>query len=197
MYFNDYDDYMRNVLGYNRNEYNNPCYGDTYNCYKRTDDRVMCEMEEMYPEIYKRINPIVCRMCQNVSMPISPETLEQMTDQIYTSINADDINVYNINIETRDTNQAKQVNNRQIDSKDIKQETRDSKTYQESRSPRPNNPLLRDLIRILLLNQLIRRPNQRPPFPGPGMGPRPPFPGPAPRPMPWNRDVLDNNYYNY
>ena len=134
MYFNDYDDYMRNALGYNRNEYNNSYSGDTYSCCNSTEDRAMSEMEKMYPDIYKKINPMVCRMCQNISMPVSPETLEQMTDQIYTSINADDINIFNINVETRDTNQPKQVNNRQIESKDIKQETKDSRTYQESRS---------------------------------------------------------------
>lgn len=48
----------------------------------------------------------------------------------------------------------------------------------------PNNPLLRDLIKILLLNQLIHnRPPRpgRPPFPGPPRPPRPPY-NPMPRP---------------
>ncbi len=57
----------------------------------------------------------------------------------------------------------------------------------ETRSPRPSNPLLRDLIRILILNQLLGgglfhgRPPMRPPFPGPGPYGRPPFPGQRPR----------------
>ena len=54
---------------------------------------------------------------------------------------------------------------------------------------RQRNPLLRDLIRILVLRELMGNPGRprppfrppvRPPF-GPGPEPRPPFPGPQPR----------------
>ena len=58
----------------------------------------------------------------------------------------------------------------------------------------PNNPILRDLIKILLLNQLIHnRPPVpgRPPFPGP---PRPPY-NPAPRPPFRTDDSSDYSFY--
>lgn len=77
------------------------------------------------------------------------------------------------------------------------------KKEEENRASRPNNYLLRDLIKILILNQLLGRPQPprpgpgRPPFPGPGpLPPRPPFPGgpgPVRPPMPPQpRDYNDN-----
>ncbi len=54
----------------------------------------------------------------------------------------------------------------------------------EKRETRQINKGLRDLIKILLLRELLNRPGQRPPMPGPGPYPpvRPPMPGPGPRP---------------
>ena len=190
----------------------------------------------MYPEIYKIINPMVCRMCDNNTQPVSEYLIEQMTDDIYDNVvNRVEIqNVINLNIGTRETdveiNTNREENNRSnsstlnlqnrgttnsantssslsssnnnatIKNKEIK-ETDERET--RSPIPRRRNRLLRDLIRILILNRLIRpgRPN-RPPFrPGPG-GPRPPFPnrpGMGPRP-PFPRtenDYMSNDYMPY
>lgn len=67
-------------------------------------------------------------------------------------------------------------------------EDRQKQENRETRQDRRiSNPTLRDLIKILILNQLLRRnrPHRpRPPFPphgGPGMPPpRPPYPGGRP-----------------
>lgn len=66
---------------------------------------------------------------------------------------------------------------------------------EEEKRSTPGNPILRDLIKILVLNQLI---NNRPPRPG-----RPPMPPPPPRP-PYNRpprpsfrDMDDMNHPYY
>ena len=225
MYYNDYEDYMRSVLGYNsansnmyNQEYYMPnrmqCNMGTYqnmnSCSQMQDN-----MEELYPDIYKIVNPIVCKVCQNNTKPITNDLLEQMVSEVYSNINADDINIVNINIETGDV----VTNNRTIDSKEqkISKEQRENRTSEEKRNRRPNNPLLRDLIKILLLNSLIGgprpgpRPPYRPPFPGgPGMPggtpPRPPFPPPM-RPRfdqneENNQDMSQmmygyGNYYNY
>ena len=58
----------------------------------------------------------------------------------------------------------------------------------EDRTTRRNDPLFRDLIRILILNDLLNRNRtHRPPMPGPGRPPmggpgtgRPPMGGPRP-----------------
>ena len=158
MYNNtSYEEYMRTVLGYTPN-----CMQDTFNTndyyimpnnYMNDDD-----LENFYPEIYRKVYPLVSKECSNNNMPITQEILEQMTDNVLSTIDID------LKIETRKED-GKNSNTRQ----------------QQDRSPRQNNNLLRDLIRILILNELLRRRHNRPQFSGnpprpPMHGPRPPFP---------------------
>jgi len=198
MYYQNYEDYMRSVLGYPiENNY-------TYDNYIVEDNRnynVQENMEELYPEIYKIINPLICRECDGYTGPITKETVESMVDRIYSNIEMNNEIMVNINIDNRSVEQKNTINSREIDSrcnKDkivinnqrlINNESQKNKenlrsTEIENRQRRPNNPLLRDLIRILILNRLLgggRFPERppRPPFPGPGRPPvRPPFPGP-------------------
>lgn len=149
-----YEEYMRSVLGYRAN----CCDQDLYN----TNNYYIMPMEtnmpsqdncdELYPEIYHKIYPVICNECKNVTMPVSNETLERMTDNVIKSIEI------NLKIETKNVRQ------------------------QEDRQTGRRDNTLRDLIRILILRELFggRFPGRprpsRPPFPG-GPGPRPPFPG--------------------
>lgn len=164
MYYNEYEDYMKNVLGYNRNNLNsyNENYEQSYystptynNNYRMMQDNI----EDLYPDIYKIINPMVCKICQNNTRPITNELVEQMTMEIYNNIEADEINIVNVNIETRELSNSKTVTQKQTENREVKdsklQESGENRNLQESRERRPNNPLLRDLIRILILNQLL------------------------------------------
>ena len=182
MLYNDYEDYMRSVLGYSgmqNNTYQH--YNNNYNDMQMNQYQVRNELydvEQMYPEVYRIINPMVCTMCDNNNQPITEELLEQMTNNIYDNVvNRVEIeNIININVNTREaeSKDCKECNNRNVGSK-----INEKPVENRSPTPRRRNQLLRDLIRILLLNQLIR-PN-RPPFrPGPPPGPRPGFPGPRP-----------------
>lgn len=234
MYYNDYEDYMRNVLGYNNMRDN------TYSYFNR--DTSNSNIEQMYPEIYKIINPMVCRACDTNTQPISEYMVEQMTDDIYDNVvNRVEIqNVINLNIGTTRDDDMEVVLNREEDNSrngsvnnntqqnrsgasfsnnalnNSSQNNSSSKTssnaivskvteseVRETRSPRRRNTLLRDLIRILILNRLIRpgRPNRPPyrPWPGGPIGPRPGFPGMPPRPpMPRVEDeYMSNEYYPY
>ena len=221
MYYNDYEDYMRSVLGYNnqdQNMYNMDYYMPnrmqgmmpTYQnecCNMKNEDNV----EDLYPDIYKIVNPMVNRVCSRNNKPITNDLIEQMTMEVYNSIEADDINVVNINIETGDVNA--EINRKSQENRDTKisAEKKEVRSSEEKRQRRPNNPLLRDLIRILILNRLFginrpgNRPPMRPPFPGPGMPGRPPMPPMRPR-FEQNGQEADfsngmygynNNYYNY
>ena len=229
MYYNDYEDYMRSVLGYsstNDNTYCNSCnYGINYNDMDYNNYRNSAtNIEHMYPEIYRIINPMVCRMCDNNNQPVTEYLIERMTDEIYDNVvnRAEIQNVINLNISTRDgnkeliesavENRGEVKENRSSISKNSNTLNLSNKTNsncttnlkqndlintnnrsiesdeRETRSPQPRrrNRLLRDLIRILILNRIIRpgrpRPN-RPPFGprptmpgGSGFGPRPPMP---------------------
>ena len=70
MYYQSYEDYMRSVLGYNTgniyaNTYN-PRNDYYYDMPMMTTDYVTSETDEFnefYPEIYKLIYPMVCKVC--------------------------------------------------------------------------------------------------------------------------------------
>lgn len=169
MYYQNYEDYMRSVLGYPTNN------SYTYDNYITNDNRNYSDyenMEELYPEIYRKINPLVCKECDGYSGTITKEVIDSMVDKIYSNIEMNNDIVVNLNIDNRsgkENRQIKQNNN--------------------------NNTFLRDLLRILILNRLLGggqfpgRP-PRPPFPGPGRPPvRPPFPGPI--------QPRQENYDNY
>lgn len=192
MYNETYDDYIRSILGYpNNNMYNTNSRENVY-MYSAQNTTSTSEIEQYYPEIYKIIYPMVCKSCNNNTSPITKELIESMTDEIYFAIESDneiDLNI-TINNEVKNNKietQTNSINNRNIsNSKDkntvIKEENKKDKENREDRRIRNNT--LRDLIKILILNQLLgggrpHRPNPpRPPFPG-NPGPRP---GPGPRP---------------
>lgn len=164
MYYQSYEDYMRSVLGYpieNKNIYQMNCFENTQNCmtpYQNTK-----ELEDCYPEIYKVINPIVCDVCDKCNVTITRDIVENMVDEVYQKIEINNEIAVKINLENRNIEKTRKT------------------TEVENRQRRPQNPFLRDLIRILILNRLLgenfqgrplyQRPPIIPPFPG---GPRPP-----------------------
>lgn len=174
MYYCNYEDYMRMVLGYPM-ENTNSTYRNDNNWYSAQNNvnSLISNPEELYPEIYRKINPAVCQMCDKNVEPLTKELLEQMTEQIYNTVEGDVNTVVNINVEA-----GKRVDNRGI-KEPAKAEVREKRQ-------RINNPLLRDLIRILILNRILG--GNRPPMPPP----RPPFPGGQGRPP---RMPFTNNPY--
>lgn len=184
MYYQNYEDYMRSVLGYPvLNTYDNYIIENrdyTVNYQNNS------ELESMYPEIYKKINPVVCEVCERSKEPITKEVIEYMVEEVYKKIDINNNEIFlNINIENSNNNNQKEIQNRTSNITRTNQNTNNTNNSQmsrqvnevENRQRRPNNPLLRDLIRILILNQIIgggfpnRPPRPRPPHPG-----RPPFP---------------------
>lgn len=216
MYYQNYEDYMRSVLGYPiepnntymaySRPYENP---QIYNESTRNDS----ELLELYPEIYRIVNPMVCKICDANTKPITRELVDQMTDEIYMNLEVqpevDTVVNVRANVPTSKTEVDNNRNNRKSSvtsnsnttlsqnssnrsisekNKEI-QETRESQ--REDRQRRPDNRTLRDLIKILILNQLIggnfpNRP-QRPPRP-PMPPTRPPFP---------REDRFYENYLRY
>ncbi len=176
MDYQNYEDYMRSVLGYQtgniyantytpRNDYyyDMPMMMTTDYATTETD-----EFRELYPEIYKLIYPMVCKVCsQNSTGEITKDLVDRMTDEIYVNFEAEDTQTSNMRTPLKNGD----VRNPNAKEPEVRQETRQ------------RNFLLRDLIKILILRELLknRRPN-RPPFP-PG---RPPMPPPRPPTGPGN-----------
>lgn len=186
MYYQNYEDYMWSVLGYpTRHE----VYEQNYsNCnYQNTS-----QLEELYPEIYRIINPIVCEVCNRCNKPVDRNVLESMVNEVSQRVELNNEISIKINIDNR-TTQKEVVDNRTVKtntSKNVMSEQSRKVQETQDRQRRPQNPLLNDIIRILILNQLLggkfpgnmQRP-PRPPFPE-GQVP-PPFAGnPAIPPRP-------------
>lgn len=189
MYYQNYEDYIRNILGYPVQSNINQISNSTYNNYEYITNRPAYDKNilDLYPEIYKIINPMVCKICETNTKPITNELLEQMTDEIYLNIENDNSEISNsngdvVNIRVNvpkeqniNPNRRRQSdinrNNSEISSRDDKKTDKEN----ENRQIRRRNPMLRDLIRILILNQLLfghnrpshsrpRYPNQRMPY---------------------------------
>lgn len=136
MYYQDYDEYIRGLMRY-------PSM-PSHMCPCSNIDVPSEDLEKMYPEIYRIIYPMVCFSCDNLKSHINEHIVDMMTDDIYDKIESDErIKIY-ISLEIRnDTSESDNlIDNRQFQ--------------------RPRNRFLRDIIKILLLRELLHR---RPHFP--------------------------------
>lgn len=157
-------------------------------------------MKALYPDSYNIIYPLVCKACEANNEPISKSVVDKMTDDVYKLVERNET-VVNIKIEAQNRENsrvsARQEMKRELTPKrtPIKTETRETR--------QPNNPLLRDLIKILILQRLFgggaitppRPMPPRPPFPPVGPG-RPPFSGGRP-PYGPGMNRMDIDYSEY
>ena len=197
MYDNQYEEYIRSVLGYpsTANMNQNQMYQNEYPNPSQISMRN--DLEGFYPEIYKIIYPMIQKACERNMTANSREEIEQMTDEIYLAI--EDNNQINVNINLGNTisttNMNRMQNRNEISKEEVqkknseKQEVENRNIETESRiSPRNNN--LRDLIKILLIRELLRRRHNHFP-PRPPHNPRPPMRPPI---MPRNYQPLYDIY---
>ena len=177
-----YEEYMRNVLGYQ--PMNNDTYGYGMNFenfemanMSSTNTVQMRELEDCYPEIYRIIYPMVQNACNRNTRPITRDLIDSMTEEIYFAIEDKDM----------------------IENRNNKDATTAEKSEDRQRIIR--NPRLNDLIRILLLRELLGRPGfpgGRPPFPRPPRPPmRPPMGSPRPQPRPGMGPLNRNSFGEY
>lgn len=164
----DYEEYMRNVLGYNQipnNIYTNvyddfyyePQYQNSYNSISNINNEII---ESMYPEIYRIVYPMVCKVCvQNSNREITKDLVDRMTEEVYSNIESEERGTIP---NTRNILKNGDVRNPNAKEPELRSETRQS------------NFILKDLIKILILRELLRQnrpnPNQIQPRP-----PRPPM----------------------
>ena len=185
-----YEDYMRSVLGYQ--PMNN--YPNTYDMNYATMNSNMMgfsdmrndELESCYPDIYRLVYPMVQKACQMNTRPVTRELVENMTDEIYMAIEANDGVHININLGNNvQSNRSIQQEARETQHKIETKVSEKNNEEVQNRETRQINRGLRDIIRILILRELLGRPgfpghrpprpSMRPPFPGRPGGGRPPF----------------------
>lgn len=146
-----YDDYIRSILGYPKEN----AYLSDIQINQTRSNTNNNELEMYYPEIYKLVYPMIIKSVRNNTKQITKERIEELTEEVFSNI-----------------------------------EEKDGK-----RGP---NPVLRDLIKILLLRELINSSPHHPRPQFPGGNPRPPIRPPFNSPgfnnqRPFFRDFELNN----
>lgn len=155
MDFQNYDDYMRSSFGFSgmnsqmgmpMGMQNTCCPNMGMTPFSNMASNQMwqdaSDLERMYPDCYRVVYPMVVTACANITMPVTEDMIDRMTDDIYDRAAADGRISIDINVE---------VENREESSDDRQMMGR-------PRRPRPRrNRFFRDLIRILLLRELLGR----------------------------------------
>lgn len=177
MHNESYEEYIRSILGY-PNYNNSSCCENDYNpnMASERNNETNRQLEACYPEIYKVVYPMVNKACANNTKPITSELIDELTNEIYTAVENDtEINI-NINL----TNEIQSSGNRNTSSR-VKTESAKEIPQNRGEDRQFRNRGLQDLIRILLIRELLGRPGRfpgnRPPFPPNRPPMRPPFPG--------------------
>ncbi len=168
-----YGDYINRQYG---NQNDNGCYPQrqmNFGMYPTNSFRNSTneELEDMYPEIYKLVYPMIKKACMQNTKPLSREVVEGLTQEIYSNVEvAGDVVSLNINVDNNSDNSRTDVKKEEENRSDKESSVQESRV--ENR--RTNNSLS-DLIRILVLRELLGRPGN--------WGPNPPRPNP-PKPYP-------------
>ena len=204
-----YEEYMRNVLGYEPIRYRDT-YDAEYNDYMNYSNFNMPQqvesnlevsrLESCYPDIYNLVYPMVKKACSQNNRALSSDLVNELTNEIYNAIEDDGLN----------ENRASEIKNRSIDvktgSKSIENKSNLSRQESSSKEDRQiRNQGLQDLIKILLIRELINNSGFRPRPPAPPrpqVPPRPPRPprppiGPRPGRPPFNRSMYEQDYDIY
>ena len=180
MHNESYEEYIRSILGYPNYTSDNSCCENDYNMVNsmafQRNNETNSQLEACYPEIYKVVYPMVNKACSNNTKPITSKLVDELTDEIYAAVENDtEINI-NINL----TNEVSSVGNRNNSSR-VKTENVKETPQNRSEDRQFRNRGLQDLIRILLIRELLGRPGgfpgHRPSFPPNRPPMRPPFPG--------------------
>ena len=175
MYNESYEEYIRSILGYPN--YGNTLFENNYQYMQANfrNNEQNSELEACYPEIYKIVYPMIKKACATNTRTVTPDLVDELTNEIYSSIETDN----QINVTINLTNEVQSSGNRNASSnvKTEKESTREARA--EDRQFR--NRGLQDLIRILLIRELLGRPGRfpenRPQFQPHRLPMRPPFPG--------------------
>ena len=154
------------------------------------------ELENCYPEIYKVVYPMVKKVCMKCRSIPNPRMIDDMVEEVCNNLETNDRVELNITVnnevrkDSNTENRTSTVENRASTSENRAHVTDNKTAATENRAAtvenrQQRNSGLNDLVRILILRELLGRPgncfgpNCNPgPRPGPGYGPgpRPPFP---------------------
>lgn len=173
MYYQNCDDYMRDVFYFNQmpnQNFNYPYMGCNLpnsgfgaNNGTTNFNNVNPDINNMYPSIYRIIQPVVSRVVTGNNYGyITEDNLNSMVDTVYNIVEGDVVNnssedASSMNNSSTQTQSQTQRNNN-CNTQTTTQNTASSRVNDNNQDSRN---LLRDLIKILLIKEILRRNNIR------------------------------------
>lgn len=162
------NDYIKSILGYPNN--NNLYINENKIDYLDSKEEKNQELENYYPEIYKKIYPMILKKCKNLTVHITEDLINKITDEIYNTVGTNNEISLNINIQNSSINNInenrKSIRNRNsmesyIENRKIsRQPVRKEIERDEKANRNVINSTLKDLIKILVIRELLERPKE-------------------------------------
>ncbi len=167
MFYTGNDNYMQDIYFYNQNPNtyhgingfpngaNNNYWGQ--NASYINSNMMPNNINMLYPSIYRIIMPVILRVIQNSNYQfINEDILNNMVDTVYNIVDGqieytDETN----NSSNQSSNSTVGTNNQTT--RNNEQRAQSSNTTNQTNNNRKDNPLLRDIIKILILRELMMR----------------------------------------
>ena len=176
MYNNVYQDYINSILGTTpinqvNFENNNKVIRNSYYRFPTNTNSSQNDLTMLYPEIYKLLNPMIQSACMRYTSPLTEKALDDMVEDIYSHFTTEDATIININLTnnikggsatnknatTSSANTNSLTKNTSPASSNANTTSKDQPAVQSA-----NSNILRDLIKILIIKELISRQNTHP-----------------------------------
>ncbi len=174
MYNYSYEEYMNRLLGYPMKTRN--INANVIEPYEEENDityyQTNHKLEEFYPDIYKIVYPMICKACLFVHEEITEELVERITNEIYENLEQDENPEEKRSAQVK-VNYSNISNHRNIRYANQNTRMEDFNKVNTKEETRQRNFLLNDLIKILVLRELIGNGKRQPRSP---IVPRTPMP---------------------
>ncbi len=122
-------------------------------------------LNNLYPNIYRILNPVVSRVVLNNNQPITDELLNNMTDTVFNIVEGQ-IDLGDDQVQRNNHNDSQQLSSNSANNSNNNSSSRATEPTRQSNSQgtQTNNSrnnrgdlLLRDLIKILIIKELLSR----------------------------------------
>lgn len=178
MVYQENNDYMRDPMFYgngmnNTYNYNGMMYGNRQNPYMQNNYQMPMQnqfnsLTSMYPQIYRIISPVANRVIANSNYQyMTEDNLDNMVDTVYNIVEGDISSLTSIQQPQGDDTVSNSSSNSRTQTNSISSNERRGNTTVDNQSN--NNKLLRDLIKIIIIKELLTRQNNSSNFSQPQM----------------------------
>ena len=171
MYYQNYDDYMRDVFYFNQmpNQMQNPNMGFQNMGFNQPVNQIgqMNPMNQginynnMFPSIYRIVQPVVSRVVTgNNYQYLTEDNLNSMVDTVYNIVEGDVVNSSENDCQATQTVSAQATRTQNTNTTTSNNNSNNVSTARNCENQN-TTILLKDLIKILLLKEIICRNNMR------------------------------------